>query len=75
MTLATSKNLTIGGVAALLTILATGLTQFAQGGLAAVQWGVLLPAAFTAVVAILAKGAASTGGTVDASGNLIPPAP
>jgi hypothetical protein len=69
MTLATSKNLTIGGIAAILTILATGLTQYAQGGIANIQWGVLLPALFTAVVAILAKGSASTGGTVDGAGN------
>ncbi len=75
-TLATSKNLTIGGIAALLTIVATGLTQYVQGGLSAVEWGVLLPAAFTAVVALLAKGQASTGGTVNGAGKpVIDPAP
>lgn len=74
MTLSTSKNLTILGILTIVGAVSNAGVQYLQGGLAAVNFEVLLAAVSTGVGMILAKGAASTGGTVDGSGNPVKPA-
>jgi hypothetical protein len=68
MTLATSKNLTILGIGTLLAAFGAAIVQFASGGIAAINWEVLIGGIVLGVGQILAKGAASTGGTVNAAG-------
>ena len=65
MTFATSKNLTILGVAGILAALAAAATAIFDGDAATnPDWTATLSAVWTGVLAILAKGAKSTGGTV-----------
>ena len=76
MTLSTSRNLSILGIGTILGAIGAALTQFAQGGIAGVNWAVLIGGIMLGVQGILSKGAASSGGTVDGNGQpLAPPAP
>lgn len=69
MTLATSKNLTILGIAMILGALSTAAIALFDGDPATnINWEVTIGAIVTGVGFILGKGAASTGGTVDANG-------
>lgn len=64
MTFATSKNLTILGIAGIVAALAAAATAVFDGDPATnVDWGLLVMAVYNGVIAILAKGAKSTGGT------------
>ncbi len=64
MTLATSKNLTVLGIATILGALATVAVALFDGDPATVpNWGAVVTAIVTGAGMILAKGAASTGGT------------
>jgi hypothetical protein len=62
--LATSQNLTRVGLAAIVGAAGLGIQQWLTGGMAAVRWDVIIPTIFSAVIAVLAKGQASTGGTM-----------
>ena len=65
MTFATSKNLTLLGIAGILGALATAATAIFDGDPATnINWELTLTAIVTGVGFILAKGAQSTGGTV-----------
>ena len=65
MTFATSRNLTVLGVAGILAALAAAASAIFDGNPATnPDWTATLSAVWTGVVAILAKGAKSTGGTV-----------
>lgn len=76
MTLATSRNLTILGILTILGALSAAGVQFLNGGLAGVNFEVLLAAVTSGIGMILAKGARSTGGTVNAAGApVVDPAP
>lgn len=69
MTLATSRNLTVIGVATILGALAQAALALFDGDPATnPDWGVTLTAVVAGVGMILGKGAASTGGTVDSAG-------
>ena len=68
MTIATTRNLTILGILTIVGALATGATQFFQGGIAAVNVEALVTAIGAGIGMILAKGAQSTGGTVNGAG-------
>ena len=61
---ATSKNLTALGIATIVAALAAAAVQFLQGGIAAVNVGTTMTAIMAGVGMIMAKGQASTGGTV-----------
>jgi len=50
-----SWKTTLAGVAAILTLIGTGITQYLQGGMTAVRWDVLLPGLLPAVGLIFAK--------------------
>lgn len=64
MTFATSKNLTIVGIAGILAAVAAAATALYDGDPATnVDWGLLAVAVYNGIVAILAKGQKSTGGT------------
>lgn len=70
MTFATSKNLTILGIIAIVQALAVAATAVFDGDPATnVDFGLLVTAIMTGVGMVLAKGAQTTGGTVDAAGN------
>lgn len=65
MNLATSKNLTVVGVAGILAALASVAISLFDGNPATnPDWTATASAIWTGVVAIMAKGAKSTGGTV-----------
>ncbi len=69
MTLATSKNLTIWGIATILGAVASAAVALFDGDPNTnPEWGVLLVAVSAGVTAILGKGAQSTGGTVTGDG-------
>jgi hypothetical protein len=69
MTLATSKNLTILGIAMIAQALASAATALFDGDPATViDFGLLANALIAGVGLILAKGAQTTGGTVNAAG-------
>jgi hypothetical protein len=50
-----SWKTTVAGIAAILTVVAAALTQFVQGGLAAISWEPLLAGLIAGVGLILAK--------------------
>lgn len=65
MALATSKNLTVVGIATILGALAVAAKVLFDGDPATnPDWGVLATAFISGIGMILAKGAQSTGGTV-----------
>ncbi len=64
MSLATSKNLTILGILAIVGAVVTAATQWAEGGFANVKWEVFFAALVAGVTGILAKGQQNTGGTI-----------
>lgn len=65
MTFATSRNLTVLGIATILGALASAAAALFDGDVATnPDWGVLVLAFISGVGQILAKGAANTGGTV-----------
>jgi hypothetical protein len=66
--ISTSKNLTILGIGTILAALGAAIVQYTSGGIAAVSWEVLIGAIILGVGQIMAKGAQSTGGTVDGAG-------
>ncbi len=69
MTLATSKNLTILGILTILGALVPVAKALLDGDPTTnPDWGVTAAAISAGIGMILAKGAQSTGGTVDASG-------
>jgi hypothetical protein len=69
MTLATSRNLTVLGIATVLGALAQLALAIFDGDPATnPDWTVTITALSAGVGMILGKGAASTGGTVDAAG-------
>jgi hypothetical protein len=73
VTLATSKNLTVLGIAGILAALsAAAIALFDGDPTTNVDLGALATAIGAGVVAILSKGAKTTGGTVDPSGNPVP---
>ena len=74
MTFATSKNLTILGIITIVQALAVAATALFDGDPATtVDLGVLLTAIMSGVGLIWAKGAQSTGGTVDGAGKPVAP--
>ena len=74
MTLATSKNLTVLGVIMIVQALAAAASAFFDGNPATnVDFGTLINAIVAGVGLILAKGAQTTGGTVDADGKPVAP--
>jgi hypothetical protein len=73
MTLATSKNLTVLGIATILGALATAAAALFDGDLATnPDWSVVVTALISGLGMVLAKGAKTTGGTVGPSGNPVP---
>jgi hypothetical protein len=68
MTLSTSRNLTFLGIGTILAAVGAAVVQYANGGLAAVSWELLLGALVLGAGQIMAKGAQTTGGTVNATG-------
>lgn len=69
MTLATSKNLTILGIIMIVQALAKVATALFDGDPATTPgWGELVTEIIAGVGLVLAKGAKTTGGTVDAFG-------
>jgi hypothetical protein len=70
MTFATTKNLTILGIAQILAALAAAATALFDGNPAtSPDWTATLALLVGGVTSILAKGGKSTGGTVDGAGN------
>ena len=70
MTLATSRNMTILGIATILGAACTlAVTMFDGDPLTVPNFGALFTAVLAGIGMILGKGAASTGGTVDGAGN------
>jgi hypothetical protein len=70
MTFATSKNLTILGIISIVQALATAAVAVFDGDAGTnVDFGLLVTTIVAGVGMILAKGAQSTGGTVDGGGN------
>lgn len=73
MTLATSKNLTILGIATIVGAAAAVLVALFDGNPAtAPNWEVAITGVLAGIGMILGKGAQSTGGTVDGNGNPVP---
>jgi len=69
MTIATSKNLTIVGIATILTALgALGVAVFDGDPLTVPNFGATIGLVMAGVGMILGKGAQSTGGTVNGAG-------
>jgi hypothetical protein len=69
MTLSTSRNLTVLGIATILGAISAAAVAVFDGNPATnPDWGVTFTAISAGIAMILGKGAASTGGTVDASG-------
>jgi hypothetical protein len=65
MTLATSKNLTVVGIAGIVAAVAQAVALLFDGDPATnPDWTALIALVWAGVTAILAKGAQSTGGTV-----------
>jgi len=65
MSIATSKNMTIVGIAAIVGVIAAAAAALFDGDPSTnVDLGASLAAIVAAITAILGKGAASTGGTV-----------
>jgi hypothetical protein len=74
MTLSTSRNMTIAGILGLVSALATALIpQFDNDPTTVINWAAVISLVVTGVIGILGKGAASTGGTVDAAGKPVEP--
>lgn len=74
MNIATSKNLTILGIITIVQALAVAATAMFDGDPTTVaDFGSLLTAIMSGVGLILAKGAQSTGGTVDGAGKPVAP--
>lgn len=70
MTFATTKNLTVLGIITVIQALAVAATAIFDGDPATnVDFGILVTAIMSGVGMVLAKGAKTTGGTVDAAGN------
>lgn len=68
MNIATSKNLTVAGIAGMVAALASAAVALFDGDAATnVDWALLLSTIWTGVIAIMAKGQANTGGTVPAT--------
>jgi len=66
--LATTRNLTILGIAGILAALSSAALAFFDGNPATnPDWMATLSAVWTGVIAIFAKGAQNTGGTVAAT--------
>jgi hypothetical protein len=73
LTLATSKNLTVLGIATILGALSTAAVSLFDGDLATnPDWSVVVTALISGLGMVLAKGAKTTGGAVDAAGNPVP---
>ena len=69
MTLATSRNMTIVGVLALLGGLSSALIPMFDGDPSTiVNWSVVASLVINGILGILGKGAKSTGGIVDGNG-------
>lgn len=62
--LATSKNLTILGILAIVGAVVAAATQWAEGGFASIKWEAFFAAVVAGVMGILAKGQQNTGGTI-----------
>lgn len=79
MTFATSRNLTWGGVGVILVGIGKALVEYQTAGLAGINWSEFYTVVVLGIFAIFAKGAASTGGTVDGKGTPVtdpaPPTP
>lgn len=77
MVISTSRNLTILGIATIVGALATIATALFDGDqLTTPDWGLAVAAIVSGIGMVLAKGAASTGGTVNSSGvPIVDPAP
>ena len=74
MTVSTSKNLTYLGIATILAAVANAAVGYLSTK--TIDFGVLVAAIMGGIGMIMAKGAASTGGTVDAGGKpVVDPAP
>lgn len=70
MVIRTSKNLTIAGIAGMVLLVANALVALFDGDTATnVDWSATLNGLYIGIVALLAKGQASTGGTVNAAGD------
>ena len=68
MPIATSKNLTAAGIAGIVAAVATAVVYLFDGDPATnVDWGLLIATVYTGIIAIFAKGQATTGGTVPAT--------
>jgi hypothetical protein len=73
LTLATSKNLTVLGIATILGALSTAAVSLFDGDPATnPDWSVVVTALISGLGMVLAKGAKTTGGTVDPAGNPVP---
>jgi hypothetical protein len=73
MTLSTSRNLTVLGISTILGALSVAAAALFDGNAATnPDWSILVTALISGVGMILAKGAKTTGGTVDAAGNPVP---
>lgn len=69
MTFATSKNLTVLGIITIVQALAVAATAVFDGDPATnVDFGILVTAIMSGIGMVLAKGAKTTGGTVDSNG-------
>lgn len=76
MTISTSRNLTILGILTIIGALSAAAKAIYDGDPTTnVDIGLLFTTISTGIGMILAKGAASTGGTVDSSGKPVDPAP
>lgn len=74
MALSTSRNLTIAGILTLIGAVATAVVPaFDNDPATVVNWGAVVSLVVTGILGIMAKGASSTGGTVDAAGNPVGP--
>lgn len=70
MTFATSKNLTVLGIITIVQALAVAATAVFDGDPATnVDFGILVTAIMSGIGMVLAKGAKTTGGTVDSNGS------
>lgn len=70
MTFATSRNLTVLGIIQIVQALTVAASALFDGDPAtSIDFGMLATAIVAGVGLILAKGAKTTGGTVDAAGN------
>ncbi len=76
MPVSTSRNLTVVGIATIVGAVTTALVAIFDGNPATnPDWNVVALAVVSGISNIMAKGAASTGGTVDGAGKPVEPAP